>query len=55
MINGTVRQKYRVLSRQELLHKAYELGWNFGLYSGSCSQCTVAALQELLGFEDVVV
>ena len=31
------------------------MGWNFDLYSGSCSQCTVAALQELLGFEDVVV
>ena len=55
MINATLRDKYRGMSRQELLDKAYELGYNFGLHSGSCSQCTVATLQELLGFEDVVV
>ena len=55
MRKAKVRENYQCLSREELLDKAYELGWNFGLYSGSCSQCTVAALQELLGFEDVVV
>jgi len=55
MIRGTLKKNYQGLSKSELLDKVYELGWNFGLYSGSCSQCTVAALQELLGFEDVVV
>lgn len=54
-IGAKVAKKYRGFSRQVILDKAYELGWNFDLYSGSCSQCTVAALQELLGFEDVVV
>lgn len=46
---------YRALSRQLILDKAYDLGWNFDLFSGSCSQCTVAALKELLGFEDILV
>jgi hypothetical protein len=47
--------KYRNLSRPQLLEKAGELGVNFEKYSGSCSQCTAAALREILGFEDVVV
>lgn len=50
-----LQKKYRNLSRQQLLEKAYELGVNFEKYSGSCSQCTAAALREILGFEDVVV
>jgi hypothetical protein len=50
-----VREKYRNLSRAELLDKAYELGVNFERSSRSCSQCTVAALHEILGFEDVLV
>jgi C_GCAxxG_C_C family probable redox protein len=48
-------EKYRSLSRQQLLEKAFDLGVCFEKYSGSCSQCTVAALQEILGFEDIIV
>jgi hypothetical protein len=50
-----VREEYRNLSLQQLLEKAAELGADFERHSGSCSQCTAAALRELLGFEDVVV
>lgn len=50
-----ISEKYRGLSRPQLLEKASELGINFEKYSSSCSQCTVAALQEILGFEDVIV
>jgi C_GCAxxG_C_C family probable redox protein len=50
-----ISEKYRNLSPQELLAKASELGVNFEKFSGSCSQCTAAALREILGFEDVVV
>ena len=48
-------EKYRKMTRQELLAKAAELGSGFERYSGSCSQCTAAALREILGFEDIVV
>jgi C_GCAxxG_C_C family probable redox protein len=48
-------EKYRSLSQEQLLQKAYDLGVAFEKYSGSCSQCTVAALQEILGFEDIIV
>lgn len=48
-------QKYRDMSRTEVLEKAGELGELYEKYSGSCSQCTVAALHEILGFEEVVV
>jgi C_GCAxxG_C_C family probable redox protein len=48
-------EKYRNLSSQQLLEKAHELGVAYEKYSGSCSQCTVAALQEMLGFDDIVV
>jgi len=50
-----VAEKYRDLSRQQLLEKVGELGASFEKYSGSCSQCTAAALREILGFEDIVV
>jgi C_GCAxxG_C_C family probable redox protein len=50
-----VLEKYRGLSREELLDRASELGTSFEKNSGSCSQCTAAALHELLGFDDVVV
>ena len=50
-----VSEKYRGLSQKQLLEKAFELGVNFEKYSGSCSQCTAAALREILGFEDIVV
>ena len=48
-------EKYRDLSREQLLETAYDLGVRFEKFSGSCSQCAVAALHEILGFEDVVV
>ncbi len=51
MVSG----KYRNLSLQQLLEKAGELGASFERHSGSCSQCTAAALREILDFEDVVV
>ncbi|HTY63464.1 MAG TPA: C-GCAxxG-C-C family protein [Acidobacteriota bacterium] len=50
-----ISEKYRSLSRLQLLDKAGELGINFEKYSSSCSQCTVAALKEILGFEDIIV
>ncbi len=50
-----VREKYRELTRPQLLEKAMELGIAYEKYSGSCSQCTVAALWDILGFEDAVV
>jgi C_GCAxxG_C_C family probable redox protein len=48
-------KKYRNLSQQQVMEKAYDLGVSFEKYSGSCSQCTVAALKEILGFEDIIV
>ena len=50
-----LQEKYRNLSKQQLLEKANELGIAYERNSGSCSQCTAAALREILGFEDVVV
>lgn len=50
-----LNEKYRDLSREQLLDKVYELGVDFERYSGSCSQCTAAALHEVLGFEPVIV
>lgn len=55
MIEAKIREKYQGLTRQELIDKAYELGFNFEKSSQSCSQCTVAALHELLDIDDVVV
>jgi C_GCAxxG_C_C family probable redox protein len=55
MIKAKLRKKYRGLSHQELLDKAYEMGSNFEKYSIGCSQCTVAALHELLDIDDLVV
>jgi C_GCAxxG_C_C family probable redox protein len=53
--NMIISEPYRQLSLPQLLDKAFELGVAYEKYSGSCSQCTVAALQEILGFEDVIV
>jgi len=50
-----VRPEYRGLSRQELLDKVYDKGVNYERYSHSCSQSTVAALHDILGFEGVLV
>ena len=55
MTKAKVREKYQGLSPQELLDKAYELGFNFEKNSYSCSQSTVAAIHELLDIDDVVV
>ena len=49
------RQEYQGLSKQELMDKAHELACTCDQYSHSCSQCTVAAIHKLLGFDDVVV
>jgi hypothetical protein len=50
-----VKEEYRNLSRRELLDKIYDLGASYEKYSGSCSQCTVATLHNVLGFEDALV
>jgi len=50
-----VTEKYRGLSRQALLDKAHELGMNYEKYSTGCSQSTVAALHDILGFDDSLV
>jgi C_GCAxxG_C_C family probable redox protein len=50
-----VREKYRGLRRDELLNRAFELGVDFEKNSGSCSQCSAAALHEILGFEGAIV
>lgn len=50
-----IRDKYRSLSREELLDKAYQLGFNFEKYSHSCSQSTAAAIHELVDIDDVIV
>lgn len=55
MEKGKIREEYLGLSREELLDKAYELGFNFEKYSFSCSQSVVAALHRLLEIDDVVV
>jgi len=55
MAKVRLMDRYQDLSRQELLDKAYELGFNYEKYSWSCSQCVVAALHELLGIDEVVV
>jgi hypothetical protein len=55
LISMKVVPEYRGLSRKEILDKAYEKGVNYEMYSMSCSQCTVAALHDILGFEDVIV
>jgi hypothetical protein len=50
-----IKKEYRGLTRQVLLDKVYDLGYNFCQNSHSCSQSTVAALHEILGFDDIVV
>lgn len=50
-----VKEKYRGLSRQELLDKAYEQGANYERYSTGCAQCAIAGLGEILLIDDIVV
>lgn len=54
-ISMKVVPEYRGLSRKKILDKAYEKGVDYEMYTQSCSQCTVAALHDILGFEDVIV
>jgi C_GCAxxG_C_C family probable redox protein len=53
--NMLISEQYRGLPLPQLLDKAFELGVAYEKNSGSCSQCTAAALREILGFEDIVV
>jgi len=50
-----LREKYRGLSRQELLDKTYARGAAYESISGGCSQGTAAALHEFLEVNDAVV
>ncbi len=54
-MNAVLRNKYKDLSVQQLLDKAYELGSGFEKCSHSCSQSTVAAMHEIFEMDDVVV
>jgi C_GCAxxG_C_C family probable redox protein len=49
------RPQYQDLSREQLLDKAYQLGRDFEINSYSCSQCTVAAIHEMVGLTDDLV
>jgi C_GCAxxG_C_C family probable redox protein len=55
VVKAELRKEYQGLSHQELLDTAYDLGFNYEKYSWSCSQCTVAALHELLDIDEVVI
>lgn len=50
-----LREKYRGLSRQELLDKAYQIGFDTEKTSGSCSQATVYTMYELIDLPEVMV
>jgi hypothetical protein len=50
-----VKEKYRGLTRPQLLEKVYQLGVGYESNSYGCSQCVVAALHEVVGFDDVIV
>ena len=51
----STEETYEGWLKEQLFEKVHMLGVNFERYSGSCSQCTVAALHEILGFEPVIV
>lgn len=50
-----VKEKYQGLSREQLLDKAHELGSKYEINSYSCSQCTTAAIHEIVGIDEAVV
>jgi C_GCAxxG_C_C family probable redox protein len=50
-----VKERYQGLTHQQLLEKVYRLGVEYESNSYGCSQCTVAALHEVIGFDDVIV
>lgn len=54
-MKATVREKYKNLTKDQLLDKVDDLGSNYEIFSYSCSQCTVAALNEVLEMNDAVV
>lgn len=55
MTEAKIREQYRNLSRDELLDKAYELGFNSEKYNYSCSQSVVAAIYWMLELDESVV
>ncbi len=50
-----VKEKYQGLTRPQLLKKVYQLGVEYESNSYGCSQCAVAALHDVIGFDDVIV
>jgi hypothetical protein len=54
-MTAQVREEYRVLSREGLLQRVYDLGAAYEINSFSCSQSTVAALYRVLDFPDALV
>lgn len=50
-----ISEKYQGLSTQELLDEAGNLAGRYLVNSGSCGQSTVAALHDVLGFDDILV
>jgi len=50
-----VKPEYQGLNREQLLDKAYELGKGFETNSYSCSQSTVATINEIVGLSDDLV
>ena len=55
MTKVKIREPFRELSKQELLEKAYSVGFGFEKYSHSCSQSTVAAIHHIVEMDDIVV
>ena len=55
MNKSKVTEKYQGLSREELLDKVQELGANYEKFTGGCSQAPVAALHDILGFDELLV
>jgi C_GCAxxG_C_C family probable redox protein len=50
-----VKEKYQGLTRHQFLEKVYQLGVGYESNSYGCSQCAVAALHEVIGFDDIIV
>lgn len=50
-----VREEYQGYPRQALLDKTHKLGADYEKYSTGCSQSTVAALHDILGFDNSLV
>ncbi len=50
-----IKGKYQGLTRPQLLEKVYQLGVAYESNSYGCSQSAVAALHEVIGFDDVII